>query len=340
MGSGPGSRSPGGLPGAGLGALSGVHQSQYRRIVRRARRKHSPPGRLLSDDGAPPPRPGGARGGGGGRLRAAEEGDFPFQIYFTSGTTGTPKRVELTHHQIVSHAMGVCRESRLRGGDCWGHFAPIFHLVDAFAMFALTRVGGRHVFLPRFDALSCFRAVEREGVTCSNVASTMLTLMVNSPASAFFDLSTLRLLSCGGSHQSPAVVRKAFSLLGCEFFISYGMTECCGKLTMSTVEAPPAEFALVPVEHREAFADDLADVPAVGHDVAPVPLTHDAHLHPDVGPARGAHASELLGLRQGGPGRGQDGHRQLPAALGHAVRNEELAPQDGGARRESGGRGR
>jgi hypothetical protein len=211
--------------------------------VRRARRKRSP-GSLLSGDA--PPRPGGAQGGEGGRLPRAEGGDFPFQIYFTSGTTGTPKRVELTHHQIVSHAMGVCRESRLRGGDCWGHFAPIFHLVDAFAMFALTRVGGRHVFLPKFDALSCFRVVEREGVTCSNVASTMLTLMVNSPAAAFFDISTLRLLSCGGSHQSPAVVRKAFSLLGCEFFISYGMTECCGKLTMSIL--PAARAALPEAE--------------------------------------------------------------------------------------------
>jgi acyl-coenzyme A synthetase/AMP-(fatty) acid ligase len=47
------------------------------------------------------------------------------------------------------------------------------------------------------------------------------------------DLSHLRLLSCGGSPQSPTVIARAIAALGCEFFVSYGMTECCGKISMS-----------------------------------------------------------------------------------------------------------
>ena len=40
---------------------------------------------------------------------------------------------------------------RLHAGDVWGHIAPMFHLVDAFAIYAITRVGGRHVTLPAFE---------------------------------------------------------------------------------------------------------------------------------------------------------------------------------------------
>lgn len=41
---------------------------------------------------------------------------------------------------------------RLHGGDVWGHFAPMFHLVDAFAIYAMTLLGARHVILPAFNA--------------------------------------------------------------------------------------------------------------------------------------------------------------------------------------------
>lgn len=41
---------------------------------------------------------------------------------------------------------------RLHGGDVWGHFAPMFHLVDVFAIYAITLLGGRHVITPTFNA--------------------------------------------------------------------------------------------------------------------------------------------------------------------------------------------
>lgn len=41
---------------------------------------------------------------------------------------------------------------KLNSQDVWGHFAPMFHLVDVFAIYALTLVGGRHTILPSFSA--------------------------------------------------------------------------------------------------------------------------------------------------------------------------------------------
>jgi hypothetical protein len=48
---------------------------------------------------------------------------------------------------------------RLCGSDVWGHFAPLFHLVDVFAVYAVTLVGGRHVLLPSFAPVDALLAI-------------------------------------------------------------------------------------------------------------------------------------------------------------------------------------
>lgn len=65
------------------------------------------------------------------------------------------------------------------------------------------------------------------------MASTMLTMIVNNPLLAIANTTSLRVISCGGSPQSPAVLTRAVAMLGCEIFLSYGMTEVCGKISMS-----------------------------------------------------------------------------------------------------------
>ena len=50
----------------------------------------------------------------------------------------------------------------------------MWHLVDAFAVYAITAYGGRHVILPSFDSSSALATIERERVSCTNVASTMV----------------------------------------------------------------------------------------------------------------------------------------------------------------------
>lgn len=97
-----------------------------------------------------------------------------------------------------------------------------YHLVDAFAIYAVTLCGGRHVVLPRFEAAEALRAVERERVSCCNMASTMVLMLLNNPAAELVDLSSLRILSCGGSPLPPAAVERAIALFGCEFFVRRG----------------------------------------------------------------------------------------------------------------------
>lgn len=162
--------------------------------------------------------------------------DDDFHMYYTSGTTGHPKGVLLSHRIVLYHAIGTIQEMQLNKGDIWAHLAPMFHLVDVFAIYAITLVGGRHVTVPTFGASEALLLLERECITVANLASTMIAIMVENPLIDQLDFSSLRLLSCGGSPQSPAVIARAISVFGCEFFISYGMTECCGKISMSLLE--------------------------------------------------------------------------------------------------------
>jgi fatty-acyl-CoA synthase len=90
-------------------------------------------------------------------------------LYYTSGTTGRPKGVMLTHKNVKSHALGTIAELNLSDRDHWFHVAPLFHLADAWATFAITWAGGKHVLLPSFDPLQVLKLIQEERITLSNL---------------------------------------------------------------------------------------------------------------------------------------------------------------------------
>ena len=102
-------------------------------------------------------------------------------LYYTSGTTGRPKGVMLTHRNVCTHAEWAVRELALDARDRWGHFAPLFHLADAWATFAVTIAGGVHVMVPRFDADDAVMQIVEHGITLTNLVPTMLKRIVESP---------------------------------------------------------------------------------------------------------------------------------------------------------------
>ena len=77
--------------------------------------------------------------------------------------------------------MAAIAELGLDDADVWLHAAPMFHLADAWATFAVTWVGGAHVFLPRFEPSRVLDAMEAERVTITNLVPTMLTLLLAEP---------------------------------------------------------------------------------------------------------------------------------------------------------------
>lgn len=201
------------------------------------------------------------------------EGEDLAQIYYTSGTTGRPKGVMLSHKNVMTHALGTIAEIHLTDRDVWIHVAPLFHLADAWATWAITWVGGTHVMVREFDPKVVLETIEKEKVTLTNLIPTMLNLMVNHPEAGRFDYRSLRVILSGGAPIAPEVVRKIIDTFKCDYIQTYGMTETSPYLTLSILKnhlktLPPEEQLKIKSKTgREFIAVELKVVNDKGEEV-------------------------------------------------------------------------
>jgi acyl-CoA synthetase (AMP-forming)/AMP-acid ligase II len=176
---------------------------------------------------------------------------------------------------VATHALATIGELSLSERDTWAHVAPMFHLADAWATFAITWAGGRHATLARFEARAALDLLERERVTITNLIPTMLNLMVRDPSAAGRDWSALRMLLSGGAPIAPEVVRAIVDVFGCEYVQTYGMTETSPYLTLSLLKEhlkrlPLDEQMRYRAKTGRPFATiELRVVGEDGRDVAP-----------------------------------------------------------------------
>jgi acyl-CoA synthetase (AMP-forming)/AMP-acid ligase II len=174
--------------------------------------------------------------------------DDAAQIYYTSGTTGEPKGVVLTHANICSHAEMARQALALTDSDTFGHIAPMFHLADAWATFAVTMVGGRHRMVERFHPEAVVDELS-SGITITNLVPTMLGDLVHHPA-ARRPYPDLRTILSGGAPITPALVDRVIATFGCDYVQTYGLTETSPFLTMSLL---PDHLQSRPIAARRVF---------------------------------------------------------------------------------------
>jgi acyl-CoA synthetase (AMP-forming)/AMP-acid ligase II len=195
-------------------------------------------------------------------------------LYYTSGTTGRPKGVMLTQRNVCLHALGTIAELKLVDSDIWGHIAPMFHLADAWASFAFTWIGARHVMVGQFEAETVMKTIAKEKISLSNLIPTMLNLMIKHPKVKHYDYSSLRVILSGGAPIAPEVVRSITEVFGCDYIQTYGMTETSPYLTFSLLKEhlqslpPETQFKYKSKTGRPFIGVDLKVVDENGNPVA------------------------------------------------------------------------
>lgn len=161
-------------------------------------------------------------------------GSDVFGIFYTGGTTGSPKGVTLTHDNMMASAYGCVASGEFVSP--YGrlmHAAPMFHLADIASWVGGLIVGSTHVFVPAFTPAGALKTMAEQGITDSLLVPTMIQMMVDSPGAADVDVSGVRHIIYGASPMPEAVLARARALfVNATFLQAYGMSELAPVATM------------------------------------------------------------------------------------------------------------
>ena len=186
--------------------------------------------------------------------------DDVFLQLYTSGTTGRPKGVMLTHGSVLG-ALELAGE----GAEPWRQWTPdltalvampVFHVSGSGWALGAFHGGGRSVILREFSISGVERAIAADGVTHVMILPAPLQMLVDSWERGTAQAGSLRQIVYGASPMPPVLLNRCLALLGCDFVQYYGMTETCGSFV-----------ALSPEDHLQPVGNRLGSTGRVmtGH---------------------------------------------------------------------------
>jgi len=200
-----------------------------------------------------------------GQLEHPASGD-PAELVFTSGTTGTPKGVVLTHGNILSDAQAATEILAPRPAFSFLSLLPLSHMFEQMAMLYATLGGSRVTYMETLQPASIFQAIEQEGINIIPCVPQVLALFMQGIEREVKKRGKLRqwellhrvahrlpfglrhylfpavhkrlgghfeFFICGGAHLDPALGQK-WEDMGVRVVIAYGMTEASPAVTANT----------------------------------------------------------------------------------------------------------
>ncbi len=170
--------------------------------------------------------------------------DDPVNIQYTSGTTGTPKGVLLTHRNLVNNAWYTGEWLSISEDDRTCNPCPLYHCAGSVVAGLSSLLRGAAFLLPSagFDAGAVLRAVEAERATILVGVPTMFIAELEHPEFAKFDLSSLRQAWMGGAPCPEELLRRVMGQMHCRrVAVVYGQTESSPVITMSRPEDSPEQ---------------------------------------------------------------------------------------------------
>jgi long-chain acyl-CoA synthetase len=186
-------------------------------------------------------------------------------ILYTSGTTGTPKGAELTHHNLRENVrvclglFGAETEDRILGA------LPLFHSFgQTCGLNSSVAAGATLTLIPRFDPAKALEIIQRDRVTIFEGVPTMFSAMLHVEDRGAYDVSCLRLCASGGSAMPVEVLRGFEEAFSCKVLEGYGLSETSPVASFNHPdrERKPGSIG-TPIEGVEmkVVDDDGNDVP-------------------------------------------------------------------------------
>ncbi|MBY8858561.1 long-chain-fatty-acid--CoA ligase [Nocardia sp. CA2R105] len=159
----------------------------------------------------------------------APDPDDPAWLVYTSGTTGTPKGVMISHRNLLAGVTSSALQWEVPEETVFLFCFPLCH-IGGYVVMINHLLGCTVGILRSYDNATFLRLVDEWQVTQTGLAPTMINFLLQDPELDKHSLDTLQAVGYGSSAIPAAVLRAGLDRFGCDFYQGMGMTELAGNV--------------------------------------------------------------------------------------------------------------